>query len=173
MRPRRQRYHPIFFDPSHLHDPVHLERPLIPAQMAVRNQNQLLTRPADPQRIDHPLGPLFSTIEINHQHRAMLFQRFIQLERKRVFLPRCGQKPHRSALLAQAIAQTDGPPADRMHQMLENKMRRLRVGQRAVRSHLRHTQPHRQPTEPIASATESPAGDSHRVQHMNTGAKHC
>ncbi len=136
------------------------------------DENHLPAGPADSQRVDQSLGPVLSGIQIDHQHRPALLERFLQFQRQRIFFCRDRHQPHRPALLAKAIAQADRPPADRMHQLLENQMSGLGIRQRPVGGDLLDPQPQGQPTQTVPASPEAPAGDPHRVQHMHTGAEH-
>ncbi len=110
---RNRRFLGSRLDSRELHNPLQLEVPAIPAQMAVGDQHQLILMPGNLDRIDDPSRPPLAGIEIFHQNRPALIQRFLKLQGKHIFARRRWLKELRPALLAQGIAQTDIPSANR------------------------------------------------------------
>ena len=120
------------FEPDQLDDPLEFERPLLAAEMAMGDEHQFPIGPADMQRLNHALGAALAGIEVLHHDRFALLQRLFQFQRQEAFPRSDGEQPHRTALLADGIAQAQRPPADRRHELFKHGRGRLGIGQRAV-----------------------------------------
>lgn len=106
-------------------------------------------------------------VQVFHQHYSALLQRLLQREWQQA-LPGLGwHQTHWTALGGNRIAQGDAPPAERLHQSLEQRRRCLRVSQGTVSGCRENSQPRREGLERVAATTKTSPGDTYRIQHRN------
>ena len=154
----------LFLNSQKLHDPLQLERSLRLAELAIRDQHQLAIPPADRHRPNYAMRALIRAVEVLHEHRLAMIERFLQFQRQQRPALIYRQQAHRPALLLHGVDQRQVPSADRLHQSLEDLCGCVGVGQSAVRSRRRHAKPRREHLKPVPAASKSLAGDADGVE---------
>lgn len=161
---RRRR---LWIEAGELDDPLQLERALFAAKLAVGDQQQFASRPSDVQRLDNPIRAVLVAVQILHHHRLALLEGLLELEREQALARTDGEQPHRAALLAQGVAQTDRPPADRLDELLEDEVGRLGVGEGAMGDHRLDSKPRGERLKPVAAPSKPASGNPDGIKDRN------